>query len=407
MDEVGKINIAPNIFNGAAIILLLVGLPLVVAGITTYSVPSIENENVETKDALIAGFWGPNSYGSAMMSNGADMYSKYLNLDQTSPSYHYDCVNVIPFRELVPNTNASNPYYFLGVCEHATSVAGYPISSSVAAHNIAVYNNQSDSVVAFMPKTGFAGYSASSAPNYPGFQGSGDGNFEWSFINQIHQNTGNYAVPIRAFEFDTDDPIRSIHMEMDEQMNYYPCDDYRFGEVKIKHTIEFVNGDNETLKIDDIFETITQNRVSVPNQGNGICSKYLKMDYEFDGVQIMDIHDFVDDDYRNVSVIVKIVKIERTDGAPFGDTHLPFVGDDVAYYHSFTYTTIEASEINLYMKGITGVVGIGLCYLALANTRFYNPVFGYMKEALKKENVNRSTGKISMNSKPMLRGVNR
>ena len=122
----------------------------------------------------------------------------------------------------------------------------------------------------------------------------------------------------------------------------------------------------------------------------GLCQSYFNLEYVFNGVEVMEIFDFAGDDFYNTSIIAKIIEIERKDGKPFAQTFLPFAGDD-AYYHSFEYTTIAESEINLIMKGFTGTVGLGLIYLAVANTRFYNPIFGYLKEALKQENT---VGKI-------------
>lgn len=401
IDEFGRIRVAPNIFNGVAIILLLVGLPLIVAGITTYSVPSIDSDKIEEKDALISGVH-PHFY-SSMMSNGADMYQRYLDSDPQSPQEQYDCVNVRPYRELVPNIDASNPFYFLGTCEgQLGSADGSSYHAYSDGSDVAWYNARSDSVTAVMYQAGYQGQvQPPTAQHYQGYLGtSGDANFEWSFIALNHQLVTGSVTGSKGFELDTDDPIRSISMQMFDDSTLYDCKDNRFGEIDIKHTIEFVNGEDETYKLEDVFTTRTLNKMSANTtlyDGNqqGLCSSYLKLNYEFNGVQIMDILEFVNSDYRNTSVIVKIVKMERTDGLPFAQTFTPFSGDS-NYAHSFEFTTIDSSEINLYMKGFTGVVGIGLIYLAVANTRFYNPLFGYMREALKQENVNNTSGKISI-----------
>ena len=185
-----------------------------------------------------------------MMSNGADMLQAYRNSDPVSALEEYDCVNIDPTRELT-NINASNPFYFLGAC---TGVEGDPngqLYSYSEGHNVAWYNSFTDSITANMYQTGYQGtVQPPSAQHYQGYEGyAGSANFEWSFISKAHK----FSPTDVGFALDTQDPIRSIEMEMYDANNIYDCNDERFGILEYTASIQFVNSNDELLILDKVF----------------------------------------------------------------------------------------------------------------------------------------------------------
>ena len=156
----------------------------------------------------------------------------------------------------------------------------------------------------------------------------------------------------------------------------YACDLPFFGNTTISYSIEFIYG-NEVKRFTG-FEHEYLNYVE--NIYLGDCSSYFEMPYVFDNFQLLDLKEFANDDYANLSMILEINNIQFEDSS--SSTLLaPWWGANNFELY-VDYSTSSEEQIRGVVRPATLVLGLIIGYLAIASTAYYDPLRNLLKGAI-------------------------
>ena len=364
IEKTGKLNLQPVLFNGIAIAFVLILLPLSVAFISNAAIGEIEYES-----ALETGYYADGA-GSWRM-NGGNYTPYYQMLDPNEPAGAFDCGYIIPYPDIYTTIQPYSFAYTFGICEGDNS----GIYGSTAIGDNYVYNNasaqtqiDSDAFV-FMDQIENAGlYPIADFSKHLGGNSFNNYPIQWGF-NSFEEHGG-------ALNFDTEDPINSIMIKGLDSSDTSPCDSPSWGNATISYSIEFIYG-NEIKRYTG-FEHEYYN--AVENIYLGDCSSYFEMPYVFDNFQILDLKEFANDDYANLSMILEINNIEFEDSS--GSLYLgPWWGSDKFELY-VDYSTSSEQQITGVVRPATLVLGLIIGYLAIASTPYYDPLRNFFKGAI-------------------------
>jgi hypothetical protein len=193
---------------------------------------------------------------------------------------------------------------------------------------------------------------------------SGDQDFSWIFNAGKNTSSNKFFIPngeIFAFRI----------MQVDEYASY-ACDDYRFSELSLDYKL-IMYYENETIE----FEyNVIQDNYKVNNLGT--CNAFLEFDFEFSSLDLAVIENFNSNDWNSTVLEFEIEKVKRTDNTQFGSTFLPFAGVN-EYITTFEYVSDPQIDITTGLNVVSGLLGGVMIILALASTTYWNPVVDRFK----------------------------
>lgn len=359
IEKTGKLNLQPVLFNGIAIAFVLILLPLSVAFISNASIGEIEYES-----ALEPGYYSDGA-GSWRM-NGGNYTGYYQNLDPNEPPGAFDCGYIRPLIETNPLPPSSFTYTFGDCVGDNSGSNGGDFGDNYVLNNATQI--QSENFV-WMPQIENAGlYPVSDYSNHLGGNSFNNYPIQWGF-NSFEDHGG-------ALNFDTQDPINSIMIKGLDSSDTYACDLAFFGNTTISYSIEFIYGGE--VKRYSGFEHEYFN--GIENIYLGDCSSYFEMPYVFDNFQLLDLKEFANDDYANLSMIIEINNIEFEDSS--GSALLaPWWGSNNFELY-VDYSTSSEEQIRGIVRPATLVLGLIIGYLAIASTAYYDPLRNLFKGAI-------------------------
>lgn len=344
----------PILFNGLALIFILVLLPVSIA-LVADSAYTFEEENYQNAYVQYSG----GTSNVAFIENGIDFSDSY-DLRENFIGDEADCSYIVQQREPY---NTGDRRYFQGSCE-GDGVSGPTIGIGGTGIN-------PDSLVKVQPSTAL-GKLAGSVPqthhliepnlNHGYVGGSGTSNFSWAYMMNTTSLPDSWQLPneqIGAFKI----------IKIDDQNTYSCTDKSFFDEIIFQYSLELWY-DQELLLLE--FEDIQVNYVTnVANPSQ--CYPSMTLFYNFTGMQIVEISNHNNNDWYNTTIISRINHIQRADGNNWGLTYLPFGGIS-EYTESFEYILIEDADVKQGLSNIALILGIGMGVIGLASTTYWNPV---------------------------------
>jgi len=387
--------LSPVGFNAFAIIGLLVILPFTTAILTNLA--SI-NEDAPFEDIVDDGTnflsgGNPNGvHGGTLHSNwlniGGNYTTQYQNIDSSMTDNDLECFHLIEDNAFY----SSDPLWNINVtqCDHwGAMISPYLESLGYTNYNFAGRNYMS------MSKT----HNFVPGNNYYGASGT---DFAFSVEQPIFDNV-NKEKDIGAFQ-----------VKMFDDSVIYDCSNAPEFDIKFDYSITFVSKNNiletthyrtinynnwETLTIDG-FEYDGDNIMKINDVQNWVfnnifdfgvedfssCVLALDLNFNFDGLNALDIADFVRSNGNNMSNISAIIEIEnlRSQNETFFSTGneefipLPFKGNG-EYKVSYGVKYVSVTNTNFFLKGGALILGVGLFALAIASTPYWDPFANLFK----------------------------
>lgn len=233
---------------------------------------------------------------------------------------------------------------------------------------------------------------ANNSRSYIGYSGN---EFSFSLENPIWQH------------FEDERTINSIDIKMMDaagqynQAGIFACDQIQSSNIEFDYSLEVYHkpGEKSTHETtvglpiytfdgyqydgDNIMERT--NPFFGANIPDVACSYGFTLEYDFTVWQAMELKSIQEayGSWENFSAIVKIKNMKNTDN-PNGilaTTGLPFAGDG-GFYLSVQATYSNPSTTNFLLKGGALLGGIGLFFLAIASTPYYDPVRNFFSGAI-------------------------
>jgi len=373
-------------FNLFAIFGLLILLPFSIAYITSISAVNLNDEDynlsegssTEYKHQPAQGFAPPNQrMALEWFDIGANLTDSYLSASNGFTTFdendEYNCMWLIE-EYAIDDTNRP-------------AARDLCTSSHSSLWQTTQYTDNTGDTWHTMGQTHswLSNYGAASA-NYIGYSGQ-----DFQFI--LHNS---YFSNIEAGD------LGSLKISMVDFNAQYSVTTVPRANLTFDYSIKFVYGDNnfihpnnlanyESIEFKD-FEFKGDNFMcenvdfSWSNFGFlGTCRIGFDMKFDFTAFEILELDDWLTingGNYSRVSAIITMENFEnpKTNSDFIGETLLPFAGDQ---YFSVKVESQYSNPqvVNLTLKGGTLVLGLGLFWLAIASTPFYDPLKNTFKGA--------------------------
>jgi hypothetical protein len=339
----------PLLFNGLAIVFVLLILPITIAytADTDYYWNESDYTNAFTQ-------WSSGDSSIAFVENGMDLSGTY-DIQEGNVADEAECAYIKPHWD-IGLYSISDYRYFSGACYGDDSEIG---------DQVGVNSSNADSFMNVRPSSAF-GKLAAEIPQthhiqtlnhgYVGY--SGDGDFSWT-IDQRFNSIQSISIP--------NENIFAIRSIMLDESNSYACSDGNFADIYMKYHIELWYS-GQLLQFD--FESYQSNGIELTT---GSCNPTLRLDYNFTSMDISEISIHNNNDWYNTTIIMTIDKLQRVDNQPFGSTYTPFGGID-EYTHTLDYVVDENADVVQGLSNVALIMGIGMGVLGLASTTYWNPV---------------------------------
>jgi hypothetical protein len=388
--------LSPVGFNAFAIIGLLVILPFSTAVLTNLaSAP----ENKPFEDIVgdgtnyISG-GNPNGiHGGTLHSNwidiGGNFSSQYKELYPSLTDSDLECFSLIENNAFY----SSNPEWDIDVtqCEGwGSMISPYLYSLGYTNYNFDGRNYLTmGKTHDFIPGGGYIGI-------------SGD-NFAFSVEQPIFDN------------LDHTKDLGGFQIKMLDDSTIYDCDNFPKYNITFDYSITFVmknqvfetthyqtleynnwnsltidgfsfEGDNAYIDKSGVVDFDYSNFPGLPPgvfDSDGECVLGVDLNFNFDGLQSIDIADWIKlngGNKSNMSAIIEITDLRSPD-MQFGDIGyipLPFTGNG-EYKVSYGAKYTSATQTNFFLKGGALIIGILLFVLAIASTPYYDPFMNLFK----------------------------
>lgn len=351
----------PILFNGLAIVFLLLLLPIAIAYTT-----DIQGEYDSNDYERSTQEWSQTNPPSMIWSkNGQDLTQEYA-IQETDTLSNLECAYYLPNREqtqIVPLFPIEDWRYWGSSCYGDGDVLG---SDAYTGLGIGHSNSWSYFFSSIAVKSAQTHHQINDAGllNHGYIGQSGDSDFSWIFNAGKNTTSNKFLIPneeIFAFRI----------MQVDEDASY-ACDDYRFTELMIDYKLKMYY---ENTSIEFEYNVIQEN---FKVNSLGTCNSFLEFDFEFSSLDLAIIENFNSNDWNSTVLEFEIEKVKRTDNAQFGGTFLPFAGVN-EYYTSFEYVSDPQIDITTGLNVVSGVLGGAMIILALASTTYWNPVVDRFK----------------------------
>lgn len=344
----------PILFNGLALIFILVLLPVSIA-LVADSAYAYDDENFENAYTT---FSLGGTANVAFIENGIDFSGSYDSREGFTGN-EADCAYIVQTKDPYPVTDRR---YFSGSCE----------GDGVQGDFVGIGGNALlGGIVSIEPSTAL-GKLAGKVPqthhliepnlNHGYVGGSGTSNFTWAYMMNTSSGPDLWQLPneqMGAFKI----------IKLDESTTYTCSDKSFFDQIYFEYTLELWYGP-EMLKL-EFSDTQLNYVVNVANPTQ--CYPSLTLYYNFTGMQITEITNFNNNDWYNTTILSRINNIERVDGANWGYTYLPFGGIN-EYTESFEYIPIDEVDVKQGLQNIALILGVGMGVIGLASTTYWNPV---------------------------------
>lgn len=374
-------------FNLFAIFGLLIILPFSIAYITSISAVNLDDEtynlsegsSTEDKNPPAQGFAPPNQrMALEWLDIGTNLTSSYISASNGYNSFdetdEYNCMWLIeqyaiddPNRPAARDLCSSSHSSLWGTTQY-TDGAGDTWHTFGQTHS-------------WLSNSGVA------QANYIGYSGE-----SFSFV--LHNS---YFSNIEAGD------LGSLKITMVDFTTSYNVLQAPLQNLSYDYSIKFVYGDNNFIHPNNIenyptieFKDFDYNGTNTKCTGldfnwafNSVyqarCHVAMSMTFDFTAFEILELDDWLAVNGGNYSKVNAIITMDNFEskGQPndfIGETLLPFAGDQ---YFSVKVEAQYSNPqvVNLTLKGGTLVLGIGLFWLAIASTPYYDPLRNTFKGA--------------------------
>lgn len=371
-------------FNTFAIIALFIILPFSVAQLTTLSaVPSSQpyDNLTDAQDAVgnYQSFPKNDIYGVTVNNVGDNATDAYIadssnSINSFNPTDPYNCMWLV---EEWSHDDPNRPY------ERTVCSFGYDTRYDNNATNrffdfegerrIKVGQTHSwlDYYGGTVPYIGYSGDKFSFSLHHSFFNDLQNQDLGKLRINMRDSNTGwidiNQAPRVNiSFDY-------SIEFFYDSPNLIHPTNSQNLSSIKFD---DFVyDGDNMECGIFDPYKW-------------GVftgCYTGLNMDFELTNFEVIELSEWLrtnGGDKSKISAIIDITNVENEDnGNGLGNVPLPWAGPS-KFDMQVLVKYADPQQVNFILKGGTFILGVGLFYLAVASTPYYDPVRNYFKGAV-------------------------
>ena len=343
-------------FNIFAIVGLLLILPLAVAFVTNLANTNSEeyvsiNTDHETEILTDPVTCNANTIEDALLlewvDKGLNMTSYYHYIEQTTDDYIYESI--------------WNEDYI----QYKVMANGCPSLLIPRDDKQFIYAQDDHFYLPYKYNTG-------EIPNYHGYIGYSGDDFTFNITRSLFKHLD-----------DTKD-ISSIKLTFIEHQTGYDCDNEIFKEVDFKGDIT-LNDNFRSLSYSN-FEFSQVNSFFVPFDPSinptSFCHIGIEAEFDFTPFESIELNNAFTD-YDNLSATVRLYDFDignYTLTAPVGQfsPQLPFTGDDY-FGFDMSIAYVDNVRTNFYLSGGTLIMGLALFFLAIANTKYYNPVVNFFK----------------------------
>ncbi len=360
-------------FNIYAIVGLLVILPISTAFVTNLGYASNNeyqsvNRLTEPDEGCDYGFAGTELI--SWTDKGANVTDLYLNQNPQSSTIDYESI----YDE------------------------SYPILGSLDVRSCSYLNSRfsRNNDVFFFGHDNHNSLSQSNIQNYQGYIGYSGNEFGF----KVHSDWMKY-IP-------NDQDLKSLKFTFLDYRNSFNCESNIFQNLNYKSDISFnhnylssnykINGfefdRSNKYEVNYLPQGQTQQYANGSDQQFGnTCHIQFVLEYEFTPFEAIEFEEIFNKDYQNLSLNIKIYDIQGSYSNQYLEEGgvsiynqnsneisypLAFEGDS---FHGvlFEFNTVDNSQVNLWLKGGTLLIGVALFALALASTPYWNPVTNALK----------------------------
>lgn len=373
IDKTGKLEFSPLLFNGIALLLLLVVTPFSIA----YATNANALDSVQYYNTMKDADTGLTTFFSSYMELPSDYQTELKQLNPNYQAGDFLCSHIEPYRtNIFPNPAPTSYLYYRGVCLGDNSQGG----QGGIVNNLPIMDNQARVVVdsssglgsqpyIFSPQIHRAGNNPSSNFNPLNFNHpiAFDENLTISYRSAIGFNLSQESTG--AFN--------SIRLRFIEHDNSYACDDPRFDPLYYKWNFELILGN--TVYVSDTYQGRTDNSIS---NSQGTCNPYFEVVANLDYFESQDIDQLFNSFANgNPNLIIAIQKVEPLSGDSNQEFFLPMIGKD-SYYTVIEASTIDDLRVSGQIDITLIILSVILGYIAIASTPYYDPLRNFFKGAL-------------------------
>lgn len=349
----GGVPLAPVQFNVLAVVLILIGLPVAVAAISSAGATG-ETKNwepaygVDTSGTLNYATW---------LRNGADFSDTYEA--QTTGTGNCSYIEPLYGSYLSPScagsTPLSTPYPFLFFStEVRTTNTGIPALQVPVDHNN-------------LPPGDYIG-------------SSGAGPFEWVMPagNMVEIPTDEMPEAYRFNMLDSSGNLNCgsadfVNITFDGRMRFFTFD-FATGEVLNDVSVTRTYESSNKLLWDyyDATHGWTQG-----------CWIGLSIEFDLTSFESMELSSTFTN-WSNVFIVLTLDDFEVDEpnaASNIGQTKLPFHGDTGTFPMVVEYATVDQASINFVVRGGTLVLGLVICLIAIGSTPYWDPLRSWFRGA--------------------------
>lgn len=205
-------------------------------------------------------------------------------------------------------------------------------------------------------------YDASDGSHYLG--SSGYEEFAWQF--------GSEYYPL----FPKGEALDAIRLTFVNHNIAYSCAYSEFANIEFKGQLTFIHEGKE--KKYDGFEFETSNKFEHTtfdfnnNHWSDVCQVGFDLEFDFTGFESLELKSFNNGDWMNTTMQVSLTDFERADGRTFGNTPLPFAGDN-KFAFSVEHVEMNSITAGFFIKTSTLVLSLIIFALGIASTQQWDP----------------------------------
>lgn len=342
-------------FNIVAVVLILIGLPMVVGAITSTGGDGVSKD---WRNAYSTDYSGQVAYAQ-WVENGQDYSLTYEQIQAGYGNCSFIAPDLYSLGGLTGDCQGEGSFFAYGFDFFGSTVAttntGEPAISVPVDHNNL---NPGD---------------------YIGT--SGKGPFTWTFAQANSGVIGNEEMP-EAFRWIFIEPSAS-----------YNCASSAFKNITFDATVrvvevDFINGTfQEHLKITKSFASSNQLLWDVYDPQHGWitgCFLGMTVEIDLDGFEQTILNNEVGS-WQSTYLQLTLDEFQVDEpGQPsnIGQTQLPWHGDTGSFLIVHEYSTVDVASVNFFIRGGTLLLAIGVGTLALASTPYWDPLRAWFRGAI-------------------------
>ena len=327
----------PIQWNALAIVFILGFLPFAIAFVS-----NVGSDGGESYDpSMQAGAGGVPTYQSYWLENGgANQTEEYRSMFPTYPDYFTSCA-----------------YITDGWCRGENDPGVHRSYTTIG--NAYAVDWRSPAPSTLVPQSH---YEASDGSHYLG--ASGYQEFAWQF--------GSEYFPL----FPDGETLDTIRLTFINHNSAYTCSYSEFTNITFNGKLTFIH-EGETISYGDFkFKESNKFGHTVYDFNNGhwdyVCQFGFDIEFDFTGFESLELKSFNNGDWLNTTMQVSLTDFERSDGRNFGNTPLPFAGDN-RFAFSIEHVEMNSITAGFFIKTSTLVLSLIVFALGVASTQQWDP----------------------------------